>query len=209
VLRKPPLTVPQILKWADAHKAKTGTWPSSRSGAVLSAPGETWGGIDQALRNGHRGLSGGCTLAELLAEHRGKRHPGKLPRLTEASILAWADAHHARTGRWPTIGCGPILEASGETWATVDAALHNGSRGLPGGDSLRQLLIRCGRVHPRGRQSIRFPGKGRPRNEVRRRLVARLREQGLRLAEIAVRLKVTRQAISAMLQRIGDARGGE
>jgi hypothetical protein len=38
----------------------------------------------------------------------------------------------------------------------------------------------------------------------RRRLVVRLRERGLRLAQIAVRLKVRKQAISAMLLLIGD-----
>ncbi len=38
----PPLTLDQILRWADAHFAGTGTWPHADSGSVLEAPGETW-----------------------------------------------------------------------------------------------------------------------------------------------------------------------
>jgi hypothetical protein len=32
-----PLTVEQILAWADAHKARTGTWPTRRSGPSATA----------------------------------------------------------------------------------------------------------------------------------------------------------------------------
>jgi hypothetical protein len=31
------------------------------------------------------------------------------------TILAWADAHHARTGKWPTRNSGPIREAQGDS----------------------------------------------------------------------------------------------
>jgi hypothetical protein len=60
--------------------------------------------------------------------------------------LAWADAHHARTGRWPHRYSGLVLEAPGESWDRINGALREGHRGLPGGDSLAKLLDR----HRRG-----------------------------------------------------------
>ena len=65
-----------------------------------------------------------------------------------ARILAWADAHHARTGRWPSCTGGRVHGAPGETWRNVSQALLVGSRGLPGGDTLPRLLAReRGRRH--------------------------------------------------------------
>jgi hypothetical protein len=136
----PPLTVAQILAWADAHHRATGAWPSARSGAIERAPGETWAAADAALRAGVRGLPGGPSLAEVLARHRGVRNPAGLPRLTAKQILAWADAHHQATGSWPTADSGPIAQAPGETWLAADAALRYGARGIPGGSSLARLL---------------------------------------------------------------------
>jgi hypothetical protein len=69
---RPKLTVPQILRWSDAHHARTGHWPGAHSGAVAGAPGESWRGIDTALRRGQRGLRGGDSLARLLVR-RGRR----------------------------------------------------------------------------------------------------------------------------------------
>ena len=54
-------------------------------------------------------------------------------------ILAWADAHQTRTGKWPKIMAGPVFEAAHENWEKIDTALRNGGRGLPGGSSLRSL----------------------------------------------------------------------
>src|SRR6185437_11399966 len=97
----PRLTTGQILKWADAHHQATGYWPGQASGAVAAAPGETWAAIDMAFHSGRRGLPGGSSLAQLFADERGVRNPANLPPLTKEQILAWADAHHARTGAWP------------------------------------------------------------------------------------------------------------
>jgi hypothetical protein len=66
----PPLTVAQVLRWADEHRRRTGRWPSAMSGPVRGAPGLTWLAVDMALRSGHRGLPGGGSLARLLDEHR-------------------------------------------------------------------------------------------------------------------------------------------
>jgi hypothetical protein len=141
----PPLTAGQILAWADAHHARTGRWPNRASGPIADAPGETWSAVDSALHAGLRGLSGGSSLARLLEQARGLRNRMRLPRLSPRKIVAWAEAHRARMGRWPTATSGPITEAPGETWAAVHTALARGTRGLPGRDTLRRLLQRRGR----------------------------------------------------------------
>jgi hypothetical protein len=136
----PPLTEPLLLAWADAHHHATGQWPNLNSGPILGAPGETWGTVDQWLRAGGRGLPCGSSLARLLEARRSVRNTGDLAPLTEVQILAWADAHYVRTGRWPTRTGGSIPTAPGETWKAVNAALCNGNRGLPGGATLARLL---------------------------------------------------------------------
>jgi hypothetical protein len=138
----PPFRIRAILAWADAHQRRTGRWPTHLSGAIVEAPGETWGAIDSALWKGLRGLPGRDTLARLLERRRGVRNRRRLPHLTIARILAWADAHQARTGRRPTYKSGPIPGSNGETWAAVQAALRVGCRGLPGGDTLAAVFAR-------------------------------------------------------------------
>jgi phage-related protein len=135
-----PLTIKQILNWADVHQKQTGKWPNQKSGTVLSAEGETWSGVDTFLYKGRRGLSGGSSLAQLLSKYRGVRNKGKLPSLTIKQILKWADEHYEMTSKWPNQKSGPVLSEKGETWSGVDTALYRGSRGLSGVNSLAQLL---------------------------------------------------------------------
>jgi hypothetical protein len=139
------LTVPQILQWADSHHARTGKWPNSASGRIPEAPEETWASVSAALTRGRRGLPGGSSLAQLLGAERGKQTESLRARLTVAQVLAWADAHHQRTGRWPTAAAGPVLDAPGERWAGINQALSRGHRGLPGDSSLSWLLTEHGR----------------------------------------------------------------
>src|SRR5205085_868267 len=63
------------------------------------------------------------------------------PKISEAQILVWADAYHARTGHWPKRNSGPLEEAPDLTWAKIDSSLIQGSRSLPGGSSLAQFLM--------------------------------------------------------------------
>lgn len=136
------LSVPQILAWIDAHRARTGDWPRLTSGRVCGGPsGESWGRIDQALCRGGRGLPGGSSLARLLHAERGVDNRIDRPGWTVAQVLEWAEAHLRRTGRWPTVQSGSI-PGTGENWRRVDNALRYGLRGLPSGLSLARLLAR-------------------------------------------------------------------
>jgi len=141
-LYMPPLSIEQILDWADAFRNRHGRWPTIRSGGIEGEPWETWWNCDYCLSHGARGLPGGSSLARLLGERRGVRNQSNVPPLDEGQILQWADAHRERVGRWPNENQGPVFEAPEETWAAVDIALRVGSRGLPGGGSLPRLLNR-------------------------------------------------------------------
>lgn len=152
----PPLVEESILAWADAYRLRHGRWPSRADGAVAGAPGETWCGIDVALKKGNRGLAGGTTLAQLLAENRGVRNIQNLPELTEEQILRWADEYHAQTGRWPEAKTTDLPPAPGESWRNLSASLQQGKRGLPGGSSLAKLLAaNRGRRNPKGLAPLR------------------------------------------------------
>jgi hypothetical protein len=147
--KRPRLKVPQILAWADAHFARTGTWPSVNSGRIVESLGETWRTINSALDGGFRGLPGGTSLARMLREHFGASRGRDESLLTEAKILAWADAYHAEHGVWPTKRSGPIAKKTGCTWRGIDVALRKGLRGLPIRSSLAKLLVSSGRKRSR------------------------------------------------------------
>jgi hypothetical protein len=147
IMRRPTLTVPQILAWADAFHKRSGQWPNRDSGRITGSLGETWTAVNLALRNCGRGLHvPGTSLAQLLEEKRGVRNRMRLPKFTIRKILDWTIAHRERTGTWPTNLSGPVLDAPGESWRAVDTALRKGARGLKGGSSLFQLLREHHRV---------------------------------------------------------------
>jgi hypothetical protein len=143
--RRAQLTEEKILRWARVHRERTGVWPRQSDGAVDGVPGETWSALDRALNGGYRDLAGGTSLRILLARRVGARTVHCEDRLDEAMILAWADAHHAATGKWPKWGSPEPIAETGRKWSSIDDALRRGHRGLPGGDSLTELLARNGR----------------------------------------------------------------
>jgi hypothetical protein len=198
----PPLVPAVILAWADAHRARTGRWPTEDSGPVEGGSSETWRKVDAALREGLRGLPGGSSLAGLIARERGVRNRAAVGRLTVRQILAWADAHHERTGQWPTAASGPIPEAPGETWRGVNLALGRGGRGLRGGSSLYRLLKRnrriAGRRSPLTHDLQSTPGhqarpRGRRPDAAKQARAVALRADGLSFVEIARRLGCSKQ----------------
>jgi hypothetical protein len=131
----------------------------------------------------------------LLAAER-VRNPVRPPPLTREQILSWAQAHHRRTGRWPTRADGPVEEAPGETWHAANLALWFGLRGLPGGSSLALLLRHFWPPSRRYKGQIR---RGPPRMVAQRRKVRQLRAKGLTLAKIGEQLGISRQAVHQLL----------
>ena len=49
---------------------------------------------------------------------------------------------YRRTARYANLGSGEVEGVKGENWPAINAALKNGSRGLPGGSSLHRLLVK-------------------------------------------------------------------
>jgi hypothetical protein len=47
--KQTPLTIATVLTWADAHKARTGTWPRLTDSKTELSHGYTWRIIDVAL----------------------------------------------------------------------------------------------------------------------------------------------------------------
>ena len=62
------------------------------------------------------------------------------PPLSESQILQWADAYHAKHGKYPTEKSGPVQGSLDEKWRNIDNALRYGLRGFPGGSSLAKLF---------------------------------------------------------------------
>ena len=139
-LNLPRLDEEIILKWADDHFDRKGTWPKEDSGAVLCEPGETWIGITTSLRAGARGLLAVSSLARLLETRRGVRNFQNSPSLEKEQILQWVDQHFERTGDWPNANSGKIPGSYDETWTMINNALKKGTRGLPANSSLARLL---------------------------------------------------------------------
>jgi superfamily II DNA or RNA helicase len=157
-----PLTIDQILRWADLSHERTGDWPTYDSGTVEGAQGETWRSIDAALRRGMRSLAGNSSLVSLLSEQRGVVTRLNRPLLSEERILAWADSYHQRMGKWPVVSSGPVEGTTNETWKGVDQNLRNGGRGLPGGSSLARFLQEKQRIVT-ARKPTSSPKPSRPK----------------------------------------------
>ena len=92
-LRKPPLTIKQILAWADADFERTGKWPDKNCGQVYDALDERWPAINGGPLWGCRGLPGGSSLAQT---------PGRTARRAEPqSTASTVPQGNPRLGRRP------------------------------------------------------------------------------------------------------------
>jgi hypothetical protein len=106
-LPAPPLTVGQILAWADGYHARTGFRPYMRAGTLALPAGETWKAVNSALRVGGRGLPEGDTLGKLLDRRR--------PRMA-----AWPRGRKRDQGRRARL---PQLRAKGLSLSQIGATL--------------------------------------------------------------------------------------
>lgn len=178
---KSNLSISLIREYIDFYRANhDGLFPSRDSGTVLhpSAPmGETWKGVNEALKTRGRGLPADSpkSLAKLLdqeyPEQRADRIFPKRGRkavensLSISRIKEYVDLYRANHGgAFPSRESGAILHPSapsGETWKGVNEALKTKGRGLPADapDSLAKLLDQEysrnrpeGNSHKRGRR---------------------------------------------------------
>jgi len=140
----PDLTEEKILEWADEYYVIHEEYPQKTPTEIPDSGGETWGGVDVALRNGRRGLQRKITLAQLLHESGKKKNPFGSEDLSEEQVLEWADKHYQVHKKYPTARSG-IIEDTLETWSAVSGALYQGTRGLSKGESINQFLHRHGR----------------------------------------------------------------
>jgi superfamily II DNA or RNA helicase len=134
------ITHEQILKWCDAFYQLHGSWPKRSDGDVPDTH-YTWLTVDNQLRAGWPASPTKSSLPQLLHKHRDYRHRHLLPPLRPRQIKQWAREYYDREGKWPTTTSGPIPGTT-NTWQTVNAALVQGQRQLPGGDSLPRFLHR-------------------------------------------------------------------
>jgi superfamily II DNA or RNA helicase len=132
------LSEKRILRWADDHKARYGSFPTIHD-KRSPAPGESWMAINAALERGARGLPGGTSLPKLLAKERGATRGIHRPRLKVATIVRWARVHRAATGAWPTEGSGEIV-GTDERWDNIAQCVRLGLRGFPRGWTLKKVV---------------------------------------------------------------------
>lgn len=151
----PKLTIEKILQWVDEFCEKHGKYPNRHSGEIEGVD-ESWSGIESALRMECRGLSGYYSLPKLLEKERGYRNLSNLQKLTEEQILQWIDEYYEDNQEYPKHTSGKI-KGIDETWASIQASLQRGLRGLLGGSSIRQLLEK--------ERGIRNPGNPQPLTE--------------------------------------------
>ncbi len=134
----PPLSLKQILSWADAYFEKYGTWPDATSGPI-DGTNENWKYIEHWLNYGTRGFAGGYSLVSLLRHERGVISRAIPTKLNITKVLRWVANYRSEHGGWPTSASG-VIPGTGATWNEVDTALKNGLLGLPRGSSLPSLI---------------------------------------------------------------------
>ena len=148
--RCPPLG--EIRDAARSYIAQHGKLPSLRAGPATPHFGrhETWHRVHALLQKEH-----GLSLRELIFDLKPAKAP-KVPlskvTLSEDAILVAAKAFRDSQGRLPSYYSGdatayfPTLGGK-LSWRMVNRALVRGTRGLPGGTSLAQLLVQHGLRH--------------------------------------------------------------
>jgi hypothetical protein len=99
---------------------------------------DNYGGGLVAMYPSHLDLLREC-LPEIDWDSR-RRYPfPKVPTFSTQQIVKWAERFYEKHGRWPTASS-PREPGMTHSWHTIDVALREGIRGLPGGSSLAHLL---------------------------------------------------------------------
>lgn len=144
----PPMLNPELInKWISAYIKRYKKKPAKTSGEVEFAEGEyaeiTWGAIDCAFKAGKRGLPK-TTLAQYIQKEFKIRSAGNVAFLPEELIIKWVQKYLDEYGIKPKAISEIVKYANGDhigiTWLAIDASLHRGTHGLPGGSSLAQFI---------------------------------------------------------------------
>ena len=134
-----PLTVEQILRWADAHRQRTGQWPSEASGSVPRPLRRTGGSSTPLFVWGHvRCRQALAWPSPFRGEGRSQPHQFAAPDHRADLAL----------GRRPPPAHWPVARPDFRTRCGVSRgklgpltlAVRNGYRGLPRGSTLHSLL---------------------------------------------------------------------
>jgi len=154
------LSEEQIVSWIELFYEKEARWPIQRDKTVwdrekgewYGVEGESWGMLDQLLRNGNRGLHAikGFSLLTLRHKH------GLDDDLDAEEIRRWIRLFHEKEDRWPSMRDSTIWEkkngewivVEGESWRNISAAFRLGLRGLKAykGSTLAEFKQRHGLV---------------------------------------------------------------
>lgn len=143
----PMLTIEKIAEWATSWNLRTDGWPKADSGKIPDSGGESWDGVNWALRKGRRGLPGGSSLKEFLRGRFGatiKRRSS----LSRTSSISSSDEHvqevkrkmrdwHGRTGSWPSRKS-TTIKGNNTNWHLVTKSLLRRKTSLP---QVREELI--------------------------------------------------------------------
>ena len=103
-----------------------GGWPKVRSGSIRQSPEDSWLAVNQALRDGARGMPGGSSLARLLRRH-GAMHignevrgvpPGMRLRFPLVPCIIFCNTGPWRTGQFAR-ACRPALGSPAACFSPV------------------------------------------------------------------------------------------
>jgi hypothetical protein len=159
---KPLLTEETVKRWIILFHEKEGKWPSpvsevvwdkDRRGQWIELREERWSGINTAFRIGARGLRNfvGSSLARFREQNNlGVSQLSKVRTLTPDILKRWIILFHEKEGKWPSEISEVVWDKDSqdnwvavekESWRAINAALHDGLRGLGGfaGSSLAQF----------------------------------------------------------------------
>jgi len=97
-----------------------------------------WNSVDYSLYVGQRGLPGKNSLAKLSKEYLGK----KKYILSSETIVEWIKLFHDKYGEYPKFNDSRRIPEMDLSWCAIDASLKRGQNGLPGGDSVANMIYR-------------------------------------------------------------------
>ncbi len=136
------ISIENIVFWAKDHYSKTGKYPRNNSGVILINTNESWAGIDDALREGRRGLPK-TSLVKLLEQEGLDFAKSKIGRkdLSDEIVKRYISDYFNKNSKYPLATSNEIIPNSNNTkWSDIAQALSKGLRGLKPGRTFAIFL---------------------------------------------------------------------